>query len=127
MEMFVPLETNDAAFIQFSAYQAELSKPTKPDDLTFDFPARVPLPRRVVPDKGKMSEVRYFYVGVGAKGEDEDLGRAAADADKKLADEVMRRLIVAGFKAEKITVVPMPDPTAPENFIQLSFAHGALD
>lgn len=127
MEMFVPLETSDAAFGQFIAYQTALTKPTKPGDLQFQFPARVPLPRRTVPDKGKKTEVRYFYDGAGAKGEDEDPKAAAEDADKPLAEEVMRRLIDAGFKAEKITIVPKPDPTAPENFIQVSFARGALD
>lgn len=127
MEMFVPLETSDAAFAQFVTYQKALSEPTKPGDLKFQFPAWVPLPRRTVPDKGEKTEVRYFYVGAGAKGEDKDPKAAAEDADKRLADEVMRRLIDAGFKAEKITIVPKPDPSAPENFIQVSFARGALD
>lgn len=70
---------------------------------------------------------RYYYVGAGPKGEASEPQRAAEDADKKLADEVMRRLIAEGFSAEKLIVIPTADPSAPENFIQLVFARGALD
>ncbi len=125
MEMFLSMEAGVAALEKAALYQTAFTTPKNPDESLFEFPARVPLPRRVVPDK--ITEVRYYYVGAGPKGEASEPQRAAEDADKKLADEVMRRLIAEGFSAEKLIVIPTADPSAPENFIQLVFARGALD
>lgn len=132
MEIFLSHESTDTAYENAKKWQIKFAEPPTPSKDGFDFPARFPLMRRVVPDRGKVTEVRYFFQGLGKEAVKSDANKARqkelekADPDRQLAEMTLKKLLAAGFKGVA-ELTPQDDHEAPEHFIQLVFAKGSLD
>jgi hypothetical protein len=122
MEMFISIGSTDAAYLQAVRIQKALNT-------EFGFPARFPILRRVVPEKGASTEIRYFYEGQSKKALRKKLTPEQLkndDPDFKLAQAASAKLQAAGFNGP-IKIIAIDDSEAPENFLQISFAVGSLD
>lgn len=125
LEVFLHISSSVAAQDRIRQHLAVLENPARPGHFAFQLRTHAPLPRLVLPDRGKEIEVRYYYLGAGPTNRQVDAAAAEKDSDKLLADQARERLIASGIPERSIKVVSKPDNiSAPQNFIQIAFPVG---